>query len=137
MAQSVYGSRNVRQRYVFMGILLVVLIALIVLVSYLYDKSTKKEINLNDSTHFTMTGFNGAGELSAVIDVESGYEAFFDTVRIKFSKSTGLTNGDEVIVTYSYDAGLAKAYNLEVIAEEKCIVIKGLVEPAVLSKEDF
>lgn len=137
MAQRGKMNKTSNQRYIGLGLLLVVLIALIIVVSYLYDKSTKTEVNLNDSTHFTMTGFNGSGEMSAVIDVQSGYEAFFDTVRISLSKSTGLSNGDEIIVSYTYDAGIAKAYNLKVIAEEKHIVVKELVDPTVISNEDF
>jgi len=137
MAQRGKMNKTSNQRYIGLGLLLFVLIALIIVVSYLYDKSTKTEVNLNDSTHFTMTGFNGSGEMSAVIDVQSGYEAFFDTVRISLSKSTGLSNGDEIIVSYTYDAGIAKAYNLKVIAEEKHIVVKELVDPTVISNEDF
>lgn len=130
-------AQRTRQIYIRCGLLLLLLIAVFVTVFVLINRLSKTEINLNKNTHFTMTGFNGEGEIAATVDVESGYEAFFETVKVEFSKSSGLSNGDEIDITYTYDTKIAKAYNLRVVAQKQHIAVKGLVEPTQLSKEDI
>ena len=97
----------------------------------------KTEVSLNECTHLSMSGFNGEGIIEADIDVLPGYDAFFDTVHVEFSKHTELTNGDEISITYTYDKKLAKKCKLKVSAKDQVFVVKGLVEPVKVSAEDL
>lgn len=137
MAQKMTRQQRNRRIYVEGGIILVLMLILVITLYVLLDRSGKKEVNLNEITHLTLTGFNGEGEIEATVDVLLGYEAFFNTVEVSFSKATGLTNGDEIDITYSYNKNLAKAYNLRVISTGQHLTVRGLVDPVSLSKDDF
>lgn len=123
--------------YIVCTILLIVLLAVFVALYIALDRSSKTEINLNECTSLVLTGFNGEGELTATLDVTMGYEEFFDTVEVNFTKSQNLSNGDEIDMTFTYSKEVAKKKRLIVIAEDKHIVIRDLVDPVVLSKDDF
>ena len=138
MAVREYNRQHNKTMFLIVGgIILAVLIALFIFLYIMFDRSSKTEINLNECTAVVLTGFNGEGEISARLDVTVGYDAFFDTVKVEFSKSQNLSNGDEIDMTFSYDEKVAKQYRLRVIAEDKHIVIKELVDPVVLSKDDL
>lgn len=133
-------TKEQRTRQLFMRCALLLLFVLSVLFVGLYivfQNSGKTEINLNDCTTPVLSGFNKEGHLEARIDVTQGYDAFFDTVKVNFSKSEGLCNGDEVIMSFEYSEEIAKQYRLKVIAREKSFVIKDLVDPVVLSKDEL
>lgn len=123
--------------YIVCTTLTIILLAVFVALYIALDRSSKTEINLNDCTSLVLTGFNGEGEITATLDVTMGYEEFFDTVEVNFSKSQNLTNGDEIDMTFIYSESVAKNYRLRIVAEDKHIVIRDLVDPIELSKEDF
>lgn len=137
MARRVRRKRSNKKIYFKVGTLVLALTALFILAFFLYERSTRKDIDLNNSTYYSIKGFNGNGELEAAIDVESGYEAFFDTVKVESDKNSNLANGDEIVLSYTYDASIAKAYHLRVFAEDKHIIVSDLIDPTVLSVDDI
>lgn len=137
MARRTGRRQSKKSFYIACTILLIILLAVFVALYIALDRSSKTEINLNDCTSFVLTGFNGEGEITATLDVTMGYEAFFDTVEVNFSKSQNLSNGDEIDITFTYSEVVAKQYRLRVIAEDKHIVVRDLIDPVELSKEDF
>ncbi|MCR5800682.1 MAG: hypothetical protein K6G69_11455 [Lachnospiraceae bacterium] len=137
MARRMTKRERTRQIYIRCGILFVLLLGVFIALYIALDRSGKKEVDLNEYVHITMTGFNGEGELSASVDVMENYEAFFSTVNVEFSKKTGLSNGDEVTITYSYDKNVAKTYNLRIKASEQRFVVKGLIDPVSLGPDEL
>lgn len=101
------------------------------------NNATKTVVDLNDSTHLTLTGFNGEGMLSATFDADEAYGSFFETVQVEFSKFTNLTNGDEITITYKYDKEMAKRYNLKIKVQDMHYTVNGLVDPVILSQSDL
>jgi hypothetical protein len=106
-------TRQIYIRVCFVCALLAIAFALLYV--FLIGAS-KTSVNLSEVTHIQLTGFNGEGVLTATVDIDDKYGAFYETVSVEFSKSTGLTNGDEVTITYNYDKKAAKVYNLKVTA---------------------
>lgn len=104
---------------------------------FVLSNMSKTQIDLNEKTHLVITGFNGEGEMSATIDNDDTYGAFYETVSVSFSKSTGLSNGDVVDITYAYDKKLAKRYNLKVKASDMHYTVKDLVDPVALSENEI
>ena len=130
-------QQRTRQIYIRVCFLLT-LIAIVFTVLYVVlNDASKTSINLSECTHITLSGFNGDGKLDATIDKDERYGAFFDTVSVEFSKSSGLVNGDEVTITYNYDKSVAKLYNLKVTANEQYYKVDGLVDPTPVSKNDL
>ena len=132
-------TKQERTRQIYLRICFIcALIAVLFTVLYVaLNDATKESVNLNEHVHITLTGFNGEGILTATIDKDDKYGAFYDTVSVDFSKSTGLTNGDEVTITYSYDKRAAKLYKLKVSASSQHYTVTGLVDPVPVSKNDL
>ena len=124
-------TRQIYIRVCFVCALLAIAFALLYV--FLIGAS-KTSVNLSEVTHIQLTGFNGEGVLTATVDIDDKYGAFYETVSVEFSKSTGLTNGDEVTITYNYDKKAAKVYNLKVTAPSQHYTVTGLVDAVPVSK---
>ena len=136
MARKMSKKQRTRQM-ILRGILVLALAAAGLTVAYTLIFGGRVEINLNDRTHAILSGSNGGGTLTAEVDGAEEYEDFFDSVVVSFSKSEGLSNQDEVEVSYSYDRDLAKEYHLKVVADDEFIVIRDLPDTSELAVEDM
>lgn len=100
---------------------------------FLFVYGGREKIDLNERTHAVLSGSNGGGSLVSQIDEIEEYKDFFDTVKVSFSSESGLTNGEQVTISYSYDKDVAKALKLKVIADEEYMIISGLPDTTELS----
>ena len=130
-------QERTRQIYLRVCFLFALIAALFTVLYVVLNDVSKTEVDLSQYAHITLTGFNGEGSLSATVDIDDKYGVFFNTVSVEFSKSEGLTNGDEVTITYNYDKKAAKLYNLKVKANAQHYTVSGLVDPTPVSKRDL
>ncbi|MBP5415524.1 MAG: hypothetical protein J6W58_03050 [Lachnospiraceae bacterium] len=132
-------TKQERTRQIYLRVCFVcALVAVLFTVLYVFlNDASKTEIDLKEVTHITLTGFDGEGVLSATIDVDEKYGAFYQTVSVDFSKSSGLTNGDEVTISFNYDKSVAKNYNLKVKANDMHYTVNGLVAATPVSENDL
>ena len=132
-------TKQERTRQIYLRVCFVcALVAVLFTVLYVFlNDASKTEIDLKEVTHITLTGFDGEGVLSATIDVDEKYGAFYETVSVDFSKSSGLTNGDEVTISFNYDKSVAKNYNLKVKANDMHYTVNGLVAATPVSENDL
>lgn len=130
-------AQRTRQIYIRIAFLLAILvIGITVLLVFLLGNS-KIPVDLNERTHITLTGFNGDGVLSASLDVDDAYSEFYDTVDIEFSRSSGLSNGDEITISYTYDKEVAKALGLKITVSDMHYTVANLIDPVEVSKEEM
>ena len=132
-------TKQERTRQIYLRVCFVcALVAVLFTVLYVFlNDASKTTIDLKDVTHITLTGFDGEGVLSATVDVDEKYGAFYETVSVDFSKSSGLTNGDEVTISFNYDKNAAKTYNLKVKASDMHYTVSGLVAATPVSENDL
>ena len=132
-------TKQERTRQIYLRVCFVcALVAVLFTVLYVFlNDASKTTIDLKDVTHITLTGFDGEGVLTATIDVDEKYGAFYETVSVDFSKSSGLTNGDEVTISFNYDKNAAKTYNLKVKASDMHYTVSGLVAATPVSENDL
>lgn len=130
-------EQRTRQIYIRVCLVLGLIAAAFVGLYFVLLGMTKTKVDLNENTHITLSGFNGDGVLEATMDTDDTYGAFFETVDVEFSKSSGLSNGDEVTISYTYDKDVAKKYNIKVIATDMHYTVQGLIDPTRISKEDL
>lgn len=132
-------TKQERTRQIYLRVCFVcALVAVLFTVLYVFlNDASKTTIDLKDVTHITLTGFDGEGVLTATVDVDEKYGAFYETVSVDFSKSSGLTNGDEVIISFHYDKNAAKTYNLKVKASDMHYTVSGLVAATPVSENDL
>ena len=132
-------TKQERTRQIYLRVCFVcALVAVLFTVLYVFlNDASKTTIDLKDVTHITLTGFDGEGVLSATVDVDEKYGAFYETVSVDFSKSSGLTNGDEVTISFKYDKNAAKTYNLKVKASDMHYTVSGLVAATPVSENDL
>ncbi len=130
-------EQRTRQIYIRVCLVLGLIAAAFVGLYFVLLGMTKTKVDLNENTHITLSGFNGDGVLEATMDTDDTYGAFFETVDVEFSKSSGLSNGDEVTISYTYDKDVAKKYNIKVIATDMHYTVQGLIDPTRVSKEDL
>lgn len=132
-------TKQERTRQIYLRVCFVcALVAVLFTVLYVFlNDASKTTIDLKDVTHITLTGFDGEGVLTANIDVDEKYGAFYETVSVDFSKSSGLTNGDEVTISFNYDKAVAKTYNLKVKANDMHYTVNGLVRATPVSQNDI
>ena len=132
-------TKQERTRQIYLRVCFVcALVAVLFTVLYVFlNDASKTTIDLKDVTHITLTGFDGEGVLTANIDVDEKYGAFYETVSVDFSKSSGLTNGDEVTISFNYDKAVAKTYNLKVKANDMHYTVNGLVRATPVSENDI
>lgn len=130
-------AQRTRQIYIRVAFVLAIAVIGITVLLVLLLGSSKTTIDLNERTHITLTGFNGEGVLSASMDTDDAYTAFFETVDVEFSKSTNLTNGDEVTITYTYDKKVAKEYKIKVKVADMHYTVGNLVDAKPVSKNEL
>lgn len=132
-------TKQERTRQIYLRVCFVcALVAVLFTVLYVFlNDASKTTIDLKDVTHITLTGFDGEGVLTATVDVDEKYGAFYETVSVDFSKSSGLTNGDEVTISFNYDKNAAKTYNLKVKASDMHYTVSGLVAATPVSENDL
>lgn len=132
-------TKQERTRQIYLRVCFVcALVAVLFTVLYVFlNDASKTTIDLKDVTHITLTGFDGEGVLTATVDVDEKYGAFYETVSVDFSKSSGLTNGDEVTISFNYDKNAAKTYNLKVKAGDMHYTVSGLVAATPVSENDL
>ncbi|MBR6147561.1 MAG: hypothetical protein IKQ44_04275 [Lachnospiraceae bacterium] len=132
-------TKQERTRQIYLRVCFVcALVAVLFTVLYVFlNDASKTTIDLKDVTHITLTGFDGEGVLTATVDVDEKYGAFYETVSVDFSKSSGLTNGDEVTISFKYDKNAAKTYNLKVKAGDMHYTVSGLVAATPVSENDL
>ena len=132
-------TKQERTRQIYLRVCFVcALVAVLFTVLYVFlNDASKTTIDLKDVTHITLTGFDGEGVLTANIDVDEKYGAFYQTVSVDFSKSSGLSNGDEVTISFNYDKAVAKTYNLKVKANDMHYTVNGLVRATPVSENDI
>lgn len=130
-------EQRTRQIYIRLCFVLALVAIGLTCLYMILNNATKTVVNLNESTHLTLTGFNGEGMLSATFDADEAYGSFFETVQVEFSKFTELTNGDEITITYKYDKEMAKRYNIKVKAQDMHYTVTGLVDPIPVSQNEL
>ncbi|MCR4867169.1 MAG: hypothetical protein K5921_09600 [Lachnospiraceae bacterium] len=132
-------TKQERTRQIYLRVCFVcALVAVLFTVLYVFlNDASKTTIDLKDVTHITLTGFDGEGVLTATVDVDEKYGAFYETVSVDFSKSSGLTNGDEVTISFNYDKNAAKTYNLKVKAGDMHYTVSGLVAATPVSENEL
>lgn len=137
MARRMTRAQRHRQIVIRMTIVcMIIIFGCAAIIGFVFSGG-KTVVDLNSATHIKITGFNGEGIISSEVEALEGYEDFFKSVRVDYSKNTDLTNGDKVDITYTYDKKKAKQYKLKVECHDEYITIEGLVEPTIVSKEDF
>lgn len=102
---------------------------------YIYKNVTMTKIDLREYTTLTYTGYNSQGTLHAQIKGDGSFEDFFNTVEIDVSPNGNLSNGEEVILTYSFDQKMAKEQKLWISGTEKKVNMHGLPEATTISYE--
>lgn len=137
MSRKKMTKKRRTQQIIIRCVLVAVLAICAMTVLYVVLFGGKTEINLNDRTHAKLAGSNGSGSLRAEIDVIDEYKEFFDTVEVDFSKASGLSNGDRVDISYSYDRDVAKKLKLKVIAQKEYIIVNGLPDTKEASVEEL
>lgn len=130
-------EQRTRQIYIRLCFVLALVAIGLTCLYMILNNATKTVVDLNESTHLTLTGFNGEGMLSATFDADEAYGSFFETVQVEFSKFTELTNGDEITITYKYDKEMAKRYNIKVKAQDMHYTVTGLVDPIPVSQNEL
>ncbi len=104
------------------------MIVLLVGIAYL-GFMRKMDIDVMKNLEVEYSGENGNATLkvhnsSASIDQRTA--AFMETVKYQASKSSDLSNGDQVEISASYDKEIAKQYNFKVINVTKTITVENL-----------
>ena len=103
----------------------------------IYKNITLTKIDLREYTTLTYTGYNSRGTLHAEVKGDGLNKDFFDTVKIDISPNGNLSNGQEVILTYSYDEKMAKEQKLWISGTEKTVNMHGLPEATTISCEEL
>ncbi len=122
-----------------------------------------KTLNLNENVLLTYTGYDTKGSLLAAMNqealqvgIEDAYEKYkavpfhfgsdyeksdFDellnSIMVMKDKSENLKNGDEILLSFSYNETLAKRLKIKVKAKEETIVVSDLPTAKVISKEEL
>ena len=80
-------TKQERTRQIYLRVCFVcALVAVLFTVLYVFlNDASKTTIDLKDVTHITLTGFDGEGVLTATVDVDEKYGAFYETVSVDFS----------------------------------------------------
>ncbi len=120
--------------FVKLGIILIFLV--LILVAILYNLGLVK-VDLNELTPVELSGFDTQGVITAKMNKMDGYDEFFDTVTVDFSKTEGLSNGDKVDMVYHYDKKLAKKLGLKVKAEDEIISVEDLPQVKEIALDEL
>ncbi len=65
------------------------------------------------------------------------YDELYRSIHSDISETENLSNGQELLITYSYNKELAKKLKVTVVSDESPIIIQDLKEAKVISKEDL
>ena len=138
----VHRSRKMNKRRRALQITMRATIALVLLCAlafgiYMLTFFGKTVVDLRDLTTVVLGGYNGKGTADYKIADVEGLEVFMSTVTVSMDKTSGLSNGDEIKVTYSYDKNIAKNKNLRVKAGREYVKVADLPEPKIISYDDL
>lgn len=136
---------NKRLRTIQMVVRACVLASLAILVCvfvYMVGFAKYVSVDLSELTKAELSGYDGHGTLKTSTLMLSGYEEFFDTVKVNIVDSPDatngeLSNGDKVELSYSYDKDMAKQLGLKVKANEEYVTVKNLPGATVVSLEEL
>lgn len=112
-----------------------VAVIFIIGITYLFWYNSFTNIKLEDYATVAMFGYNNYGQAKLSIASDMRYTDFFDTVSGSLNISDNLSNGDEVVVTYSYDETVAKDSKLRIDATDTLITVDGLEDALVINKD--
>ena len=138
----VHRSRKMNKRRRALQITMRVTIAAIVLAAvafgiYMLTFFGKTVVDVRDLTTVVLGGYNGKGTADYKIADVEGLEVFMSTVTVSLDKTSELSNGDEIKVTYSYDKNIAKNQKLRVKAGREYVKVTDLPEPNIISYDDL
>ena len=120
----------------------VVVIVISIIVFIVHNNNRPKEISATEYLQLQYKGLEGTGW----INIESNnipydgdnlyyFYQFVDSFSYNFSKTSDLSNGDEIHVSVvSYDENIAKYLNLKVVDTEKDFVVEGLVGESIITE---
>lgn len=100
---------------------------------FIYMNSTRIKINLSEYASLAYSGYDTRGTLFVELNDDGAYEDFFKSVSIDISPNTTLSNGDEVLITYTYDKKIAKELKLWVKGTRQVITMHGLPQATHLT----
>ncbi len=86
-------------------------------------------IDVTSNVQISYTGVNGnatAEVMETAGDINQRTQALLDTVNYTVEPNTGLSNGDTILVSASYDEKIAAQYHYNVINVQKEIIVEGL-----------
>lgn len=86
-------------------------------------------IDVTSNIQISYTGVNGnatAEVMETAGDINQRTQALLDTVNYTVEPNTGLSNGDTILVSATYDEKIAAQYHYNVINAQKEIVVEGL-----------
>ncbi len=132
-----YSRRKRRLEIAIKMAAVVVLITGLVLGVLGFANSDLVKIDLNELTPVVISGYNTQGTVNAKMNKMEGYDEFFDTVKVEFSQSEGLSNGDKVTMTYQYDKEVAKKLGLKIKADEELVSIDGLPDAKEITYDEL
>ncbi len=108
-----------------MALFLFIVAGIMVTIFHFKDSDSVK-IDLNELTPVELSGYNTQGMISAKMNKIEGYDEFFNTVSVEFSKTQGLSNGDKVEMEYHYDKKVAKSLGLKIKADDEVVAVEDL-----------
>ena len=139
-------ARRKRKRYtktkrtieIILRLTLIFVIVTGIMVTVFYFKNSDLvKIDLNELTPVELSGYDTQGMITAKMNKIEGYDDFFDTVSVEFSKTQGLSNGDKVDMEYHYDKKVAKNLGLKIKADDEIILVEDLPKANEISLNDL
>lgn len=110
-------------------------IVVIGVISYVIWYNSFVNVKLSDYSTVTLSGYDTYGTAQLTVGGAPGYSAFFETVDATLNYSNNLSNGDELIITYTYDSDVAKECKLRVDDSDAHITVEGLAEATVVNRD--
>lgn len=124
------------------------LVILAILIIVKVNMTQKQEFRLSRYVIVTTTGFDSNGKASLSLDdvgiytaladggdtgeAEAKYKPFVDSLKYSLDRDTGLSNGDTISLTVTYDSQVADKLGIDVGGTTRSIKVEGLEEGTLL-----
>ena len=124
------------------------LVILAILIIVKVNMTQKQEFRLSRYVIVTTTGFDSNGKASLSLDdvgiytaladdgdtgeAEVKYKPFVDSLKYSLDRDTGLSNGDTISLTVTYDSRIADKLGIDVGGTTRSIKVEGLEEGTLL-----
>ena len=113
------------KRITIIGSVVILIMGILAAVYLLWYRSYT-EIDLTQQTAVVFSGYDSMGMAQVVKEPDTGSPEFWDSVTASLDRDSGLSNGEEIMLTFTYDESLAKENKIRVTADKAQVRVTGL-----------